>query len=115
MKTEDLLNLEKGLYALSKDIKIPFTNMVILKQTLGFINVYEDGRFLTTSDKDSHNKLADFPCIGFMLNSEGSLLVLNKNFCGWMSRIVCRGEQEKYFNEFLDYLDKSDYLIKLEK
>ena len=115
MKTEDLLTLKQGLYALSKDIKIPFTNMVILKQTLGFINVYEDGRFLTTSDKDSHHRFADFPCVGFMLDNTGSLLALNKNFCGWMSRIVRRDEQEKYFNEFLTYLDKAEHLIKLEK
>ena len=115
MKTKDLLNLEQGLYALTKDIKIPFTNIVVLKQTLGFINVYEDGRFLTTSDKDSHNKIADFPCVGFMLNSDESLLALNKNFCGWMSRIVRKDDQDKYFNEFLTYLEKADHLIKLEK
>lgn len=110
---KDLYGLTKGMYRMVGGIYIPYTKFKILEYTIGWIDVDETGYMLTTSHQHSHHRGCSFPCICFGVNERGELKGgFGKNHCGWMSNVVDKFSQQRYFSHFKLFLNKT---VRLEK
>lgn len=115
MEFIDLKKLDVGVYAMMEDIKLPFTNFTIYKKTYGFITVMNNGGYLTTTEKDTHTRLQDFPCISFDLDNDGNVVgCFSVNLIGFMQRVVCDSMKNKYLDQFYPFLKKTKYFLKVE-
>ena len=114
MLLTELVGLEEGVYRMEAALYIPFTKIKLFSYTQGYISKIGVNLYMTTTGKDTHTRLQEFPCVGFALNDDGSRTnYLSKNFCGWMTNIVDKEDQEKYFAEFMNFYNNTTKLVKV--